>query len=58
MEWVVVAALYLIGMGFFQLVGGVSTAAQAIQRWGRGSSIRRAKRLGLLPGAEGAARDS
>ncbi len=49
MDWVIVAILYLVGIAFFQLVGGFATAAQAIQRWGRGSSIRRAKRLGLLP---------
>jgi hypothetical protein len=54
-DWVIVAALYMIGIGFFQLLGGLASAAQAIQRWGHASSVQRARERGLLPpSADGA----
>jgi hypothetical protein len=46
-DWVIVAALYGMGLGAFQLLGGFAAAGRAIQRWGRAESIRRAKRMGL-----------
>jgi hypothetical protein len=39
--WIWVAALYLLGIGFFRWLGGVGAAADAIQRWGRATGERR-----------------
>ena len=40
-----IAALYIVGMGFFALVGGVRSAGDAIRRWGETASSRRRSRL-------------
>jgi hypothetical protein len=41
LSWIVVVVLYLFGMGFFYLLGGVGGAAEALERWGSNcSSIR------------------
>jgi hypothetical protein len=41
LSWIVIAALYLFGMGFFSLLGGLGGAAEALERWGSDcSSIR------------------
>jgi hypothetical protein len=40
-NWIMVAALYLLGMGFFALVGGVRAAGDAFRRWGESASHRR-----------------
>jgi hypothetical protein len=47
LNWIVVAALYTVGMGFFALVGGVRAAGDAIRHWGESHSHRR--RAGLSP---------
>jgi hypothetical protein len=44
-DWVVIGVLYVLGIGFFQLLGGLGAAAEALQRWGRASAIARMKRL-------------
>lgn len=44
MSWFWVAVLYAIGMGFFHLLGGIGSAATAIQRWGRATGERRRPR--------------
>jgi hypothetical protein len=41
LSWFVVAALYVLGMGFFRWLGGIGAAADAIQRWGRSVGERR-----------------
>lgn len=46
-DWVVVAGLYLFGLGVFGALGGFAGASRALQRWGRTTSIRRARRLGV-----------
>ena len=46
-DWVIVGGLYLFGMTLFELLGGFGAAGRAIERWGRATSIRRARRLGL-----------
>jgi hypothetical protein len=33
--WVEIALLYLVGMGLLCWLGGISSAADAIARWGR-----------------------
>ena len=35
-----IAALYLVGMGFFALLGGLRAASDALRRWGESSSQR------------------
>jgi hypothetical protein len=40
-DWILIAVLYLIGVGFFHLVGGLSSASDALQRWGASSAARR-----------------
>jgi hypothetical protein len=38
-EWIVVLVLYGLGMGFFHVLGGLGAAAEALERWGRASSV-------------------
>jgi hypothetical protein len=33
-SWAIVVILYLFGMGFFYLIGGVAGAADALAGWG------------------------
>lgn len=40
-NWIEIAALYLLGIGFFAWLGGISAAADAISRWGRATAERR-----------------
>lgn len=40
-NWITVVLLYLLGMGLFRWLGGLSAAAAAISRWGRSSAERR-----------------
>lgn len=46
-DWLVVGALYALGLGAFGALGGFAGASRALQRWGRSTSIRRARRLGV-----------
>ncbi len=39
--WIGIAALYVLGMGCFHWLGGISAAANAIQRWGHATAERR-----------------
>jgi hypothetical protein len=41
---IVVAVLYALGMGFFSLLGGLSGAAEAFQRWGSTTGSTRSRR--------------
>jgi len=41
MTWIVIALLYLLGMGLFGWLGGISSAADAFARWGRATAERR-----------------
>jgi hypothetical protein len=40
-EWIVIIALYLAGICFFRLVGGVASAGEAMRRWGEAAARRR-----------------
>jgi hypothetical protein len=40
-DWVWIGALYVLGMGFFHWLGGIGSAASAIQRWGHSHGERR-----------------
>ena len=44
-DWAIVGAAYVVGLGFFQLLGGFRAASQAIQRWGRTSAAKRIERV-------------
>jgi predicted metalloprotease len=37
-DWIVVLVLYVVGLGFFGVLGGLRSAADALQRWGEASS--------------------
>jgi hypothetical protein len=41
MTWIAIAALYLLGMGLFCWLGGISAAGDALSRWGRATAERR-----------------
>ena len=41
MNWIAIAVLYLLGMGLFMWLGGISSAADAFSRWGRATAERR-----------------
>jgi hypothetical protein len=41
MTWIGIALLYLLGMGLFCWLGGISSAADAFSRWGRATAERR-----------------
>jgi hypothetical protein len=40
-DWIIVLMLYLLGLGFFGLLGGLRSAADALRRWGEASSAIR-----------------
>jgi hypothetical protein len=41
-DWIVIAVLYVFGIGVFRLLGGLGAAGEALREWGRVSSaIRR-----------------
>jgi hypothetical protein len=44
LSWIVIIVLYLAGMGFFWLLGGIAGAADALERWGRDSASERLPR--------------
>ena len=39
-NWILIAALYALGMGFFSLLGGLSSAGDAFRRWGESATRR------------------
>jgi hypothetical protein len=39
--WIWIAALYVLGMGFFHWLGGIGAASEALQRWGHAAAERR-----------------
>jgi hypothetical protein len=43
-SWIVVGVLYVLGMGFFHLIGGLGAAADAFERWGRHAATARRRR--------------
>jgi hypothetical protein len=43
LSWIVIAVLYLIGLGFFHLLGGLGGAADALERWGNNCSSLRGR---------------
>jgi hypothetical protein len=35
MSWILIGALYLLGIGFFRLLGGLPSAGDAFRDWAR-----------------------
>ena len=43
-SWLVIGALYVLGIGLFRWLGGVGAASDAIASWGRATAERRRRR--------------
>ena len=41
MSWIWITALYVLGFGLLGWLGGISSAGDAISRWGHDASARR-----------------
>jgi hypothetical protein len=37
-EWIIIVVLYVFGVGFFHVLGGLGAAAESLKQWGRVSS--------------------
>ena len=44
-QWLWIVALYLLSIGLFRWLGGIGSAAEAIQRWGHAVGERRRSQL-------------
>jgi hypothetical protein len=40
-SWIAIAVVYVVALGFFRWLGGITAAANAIQRWGHAVGERR-----------------
>jgi hypothetical protein len=40
-QLIVTAALYVFGIAFFRIIGGVAAAGDALRRWGASEAVRR-----------------
>ncbi len=38
-NWITVVILYVLGMGFFHLLGGLRAAGEAVRSWGHASTV-------------------
>jgi hypothetical protein len=45
--WIVAGILYVLGIGFFRLLGGIGAAGEAFRRWGETTAARRRSSLGF-----------
>jgi hypothetical protein len=43
--WIVAWILYVLGIGFFRLLGGIGAAGEALRRWGESTAARRRSSL-------------
>jgi hypothetical protein len=48
-DWVIIVGCYAFAAVFLRLIGGFSSAADAIASWGKSSSVRRLSRSGQSP---------
>ena len=39
-DWIIIVALYALGMGLFHILGGLDAAADALKDWGTRSSTQ------------------
>jgi hypothetical protein len=37
-SWIVIVVLYVLGIAFFHIIGGLGAAAETLRQWGRVSS--------------------
>jgi hypothetical protein len=37
-DWIIIVALYALGVGIFELLGGLGAAAETLKRWGAAHS--------------------
>jgi hypothetical protein len=44
-SWLIIALLYVLGIGFFRWLGGVAAASDAIAAWGRATAEKRRHKL-------------
>jgi hypothetical protein len=49
--WILVAVGYCCSILFFHILGGLASASDAIQSWGRSSAERAVEKSGLSPNA-------
>jgi hypothetical protein len=47
MEWIIVIALYALGMGLFHILGGLGAAAEHLRSWGESHSTIRESRASV-----------
>jgi hypothetical protein len=47
MQWIIVIALYALGMGLFQILGGLGAAAEHLRSWGESHSTIRESRASV-----------
>jgi hypothetical protein len=47
--WVIIVVGYAFSLFFFRIVGGLGSAAEAIQSWGRHSAVTRLRNDGGSP---------
>jgi hypothetical protein len=47
-DWIVIGLLYIAGIGFFRLIGGLDSAADGLRKWG-GAYAERQRARNRLP---------
>jgi hypothetical protein len=51
-DWIVIGLLYVAGIAFFRLIGGIGAAGDAMRRWG-GAYAERQRARNRLPSGLG-----
>jgi hypothetical protein len=49
-DWILIAVLYVLGIAFFRLIGGLDSAADGLKKWG-GAYAARQRERNRLPSA-------
>jgi hypothetical protein len=49
--WIVIVGAYAFSIFFFHILGGIASASDAIQSWGRRSAERAIRKSGESPGS-------
>ena len=44
LDWIFIAVLYVAGIAFFRLIGGLDSAAEGLKKWGGAYAERQRKR--------------
>jgi hypothetical protein len=48
LDWILIAVLYVAGIGFFRFIGGLDSAADGLKKWG-GAYAERQRQRDKLP---------